>query len=78
MSTKKTHKARKSKASKRLGVAVAINKTLIEVVDNVIAGAFTALAVDFVVPTIGDVARLQVLFAVAVLFVINVYLRDNE
>jgi len=75
---KKTHVARKSKVSKRLGVAVAIRKTLVEIIDNVIAGAFTVLAVDMVVPSIGDVARLQVLFAVAVLFAVNVYLRDNE
>jgi len=67
-----------AKKKNHLALAVAIRKTLVEVIDNVIAGAFAGLAVDFVVPTIGDVARLEVLFAIVALFAIAVYLRINE
>lgn len=76
MSNRK-NRARKAKKS-RLGLASAITKTLVEVIDNVIAGAFAALIVDMVVPTIGAVARLEIAFGIVALFAIVIYLRSNE
>lgn len=77
MRIKKSCKTAKTKRT-GLSVATALRLSLVEVIDNIIAGAFAGLAVDIVVPTIGAVARLEVGFAILALFAISVYLRSND